>query len=385
MALLKSIPDEGLEEFKKYLISASALSSLFGKSKAAFIHSRLHEFLFCLATKAFNVSRKDLLVDAISRKTGFALKTFSTTSYQKIGEFGAYANRLKKTNPPKKSILNIISLYNKRIEQAKKNLGLKKLYYHCLFRKKGFFIIYDEDLEKLDSSKIKDVYFRRNKTSLMFSHNNLKYSFYFAKNVLQRKFIPPERNIISIPCDKRIEPSCILQKVAECSKVLPEEKANMPFVILPLWSTRNLNNKEVKPGSSINAWNARGRPRDLFEVYIPIPRSLHEPFKGILPPRYKCFYLHLPNGEIVESVRKQEHGKAFGSTTEKYLGIWILSELRKRLPKSYRPFEKPFTYPILKLTGFDSVRLTRFNKNNYFIRLERNGSYERFLMLHGLI
>jgi hypothetical protein len=259
-----------------------------------------------------------------------------------------------------------------------------------LLRRKGVFIIYHEDLEKLDGTIIKHSsyrYFKRRRTSFVFKQNNVEYSFYFAKNVLQRKFPPPEENILSVSCDRRVDPTSILSKVARIRKVLPEEKAHMPFVILPLWSTRNLRNKVVKPGSSINAWNAGGRSRDLFEVYIPIPGSLHEPFKSMLPSRSACFDLHLPNGEVVKAVRKQGKGdgKAFGSTTEKYLGIWILSELRKRLPKAYRPFERPFTYPLLKLTGFDSVKLTRFDKDNYFITLERTGSYERFLKLHRLV
>lgn len=69
------------------------------------------------------------------------------------------------------------------------------------------------------------------------------------------------------------------------------------YVILPLYGIRN-NEKYVFERSGLNQWNARGRKRDMGEIYIPIPVELHRKYPNFFPSRDVIFNLQIPSGEI---------------------------------------------------------------------------------------
>lgn len=80
------------------------------------------------------------------------------------------------------------------------------------------------------------------------------------------------------------------------------EKQKLPFIILPLYSTKNRNkNKIVLQKSGLNQWNAGGRKRNIDEVYIPIPKKIHKFYPNFFPPKDQTFELILPTDDRLKA------------------------------------------------------------------------------------
>ena len=108
----------------------------------------------------------------------------------------------------------------------------------------------------------------------------------------------------------------------------------------------------------MNQWNAGGRKRDPNEVYIPIPKSIHNNYPNFFPPRDEHFSLELPDGNVLSAKVCQDGGKALMSTHNADLGEWLL---RKVLRK---PEGDLVTIDDLDRVGIDSVRIVNTHQTD---------------------
>jgi hypothetical protein len=139
-------------------------------------------------------------------------------------------------------------------------------------------------------------------------------------------------------------------------------------IFLPLYG----RNQTVFEKSGLNQWNAGGRPRDLNEVYIPIPAEIHHSFPRFFPDRDTSFALKLPDGRQMKSKICQDNGKALMSYSNKDLGQWILRDVLGLKDGELLTYEK------LRIIGIDSVRIDKISDNQFEINFSETGSYEEF-------
>ena len=143
----------------------------------------------------------------------------------------------------------------------------------------------------------------------------------------------------------------------------------MDRIILPLYSYLK-NKKYVYKQSGLNQWNAGGRSRDFDEVYIPIPKDVRYDFRGFFPGRERVFLLRTNNGKSMYAKVCQDNGKALMSNPNVILGQWILRDVLN-IPRG-----KVVDYEDLSRSGFDSVVITKYSINDYYIEPASIGSYE---------
>lgn len=151
----------------------------------------------------------------------------------------------------------------------------------------------------------------------------------------------------------------------------------MTFIYLPLYSDRD---NTVHPKSGLNAWNASSKnpnspnpkPRPTDEVYIPIPKWVHEHFPyffgfDALDPTQQSassnsFYLHSPIGKW-DAIVTQENSKGLETNPQSDLGKWILRDILKL------PYGTVLTMDMLNRKEIDSVKITKIDNSNF--RIER--------------
>ena len=155
------------------------------------------------------------------------------------------------------------------------------------------------------------------------------------------------------------------------------------YVVLPLYSTRNKNKKEVAPKSGINQWNAGGRDRKFGEAYVPVPAVIHKKYPKFFPRHDVVFNLTLPNGKTEKAKICQEGGKALMTNPNDVLCDWLYKvidpnasdiELHKRLQNKV-----PFTYQDLERIGKDSVRVSKLDEANFTVEFTPVDSYDLFI------
>ena len=177
------------------------------------------------------------------------------------------------------------------------------------------------------------------------------------------KFIPPEDRIL-LPIEILDDPFALLEQllqdepdsfVTTSHSKLIGEKEN--YIILPLYSERG-GVKQVPPRSGLNQWNAKGRPRNPDEVYIPIPRAIHHAYPGFFPDRDTPFMLLLPTGEVLSAKVCQDNSKALMSNPNQALGKWLLRDML-RLDEG-----QLVTMEVLNKYGVDSVMISRLSTEN---------------------
>jgi len=139
-------------------------------------------------------------------------------------------------------------------------------------------------------------------------------------------------------------------------------------IFIPLYG----RNKTVYERSGLNQWNARGRERDINEVYIPIPSIIHRLFPDFFPKREQPFNLKLPDGRILPSKICQAGGKALMSHSNKALGQWILRDVLQLKEGEI------LTYKKLQEIGIDAVRIDKIGNLEYEINFSEIGSFETF-------
>ena len=369
--LIYQLPKSQITLYEKYIQSIASLSGLFSESKIPFLHYRVAENIFCKSFGAENLSRSDISYDAKLKNTGIGLKTFivsNNTTIEKIAEFNRHSSELKNLNN-EQLIEKVSNLRNERIYFANRVYGIEKAIYHCLARQKNQINIFETNYEPIDINGIKNI--RITKPSIFFEDDKNEYSFNFSKSTLYRKFYIPN-NSFNIKINIIHEPYELILKFFE--KYNFEQQKELENVILPLYSTRNRKNEKVVPAKSgLNQWNASGRQRNLGELYIPIPRKIHQFNSNFFPPRDKIFYITLPDGNKLFAKVCQEGGKALMTNPNKALSEWLLRKVLKL------KLGEILTYQHLKILGIDSVKITKIDKENFKIDFAKIGSYEEFI------
>jgi len=380
MIFLDKQPKEQLKEYKTILNMVGSLSNLFSDSAVPYLYYRVAENAFCRAFNAENLSRSDCSADARKDEQGVGLKTFHENNgrtMQKIAEFNKARNIYKKyLNDRKRLILEIANMRNKRIEATKAVHGINSILYHCVSRKPDEFLVYEQDMDIIDISKIKISKSGGKSGIVYFTDNKNEYSFNVSKSTLFKRFCTPS-DCIKVPVEIISDPFDILSAFFsdnESSGRITEQKQT---IILPLYSLSK--GKVVSKKSGLNQWNAGGRARKEREVYIPIPAWIHQSFEGFFPARDVPFKLRLPNGKTIDAKVCQDNSKALMSNPNTDLGEWLLDDILKIAPG------KLVTYKLLEEIGIDSVEVEKESEDLFAIYFKDIGSYEDFVEQCSLV
>jgi hypothetical protein len=398
-----------------------SMSQLFSDNDAPYIVSRFAERLFVFTTDGTDLARDDMSFDAlIKERVGVGVKTFqrgSTTpgiKSEKVAEYTADATQGRfKSLSQEDLALEAAKLRNLRVrsDAAEYSIDLNGSIYHCLVRVPGGAIVHEEpysliELDKISATDSNGKVVGKFPTSagghVHFTDGTHKYTFNVSKNVLFKAFdtskyfnsdlipIPIEEDILSRIAGEgaisaKPKKTLILAKSVRSRARFEEPEENVPNtskaneIVLPLYSIKS---KEVAPKSGINQWNAAGRPRTFGESYIPIPKWIHETFKGFLPPTNKKFRLKLPNGRIISAKVCQEGGKALMSDPNVDLCEWLYSVIDGDYQTAQRRLARkdPYTYRDLVNIGKDSVRLAKCETGeaDFVLSVLPIGSYANF-------
>ena len=358
----------------KLLSVVSKLSGLFSQSVVPYINYRVIENIFCRSFNAKNLSRSDTAFDANYNSIGVGIKTFicnTNHSNEKIAEFNSLSNVLKKIDD-KDLAIKLGEYRNERINLAKRVYDIKNALYHIVARKEKELLLFETDYNYIDVNNIHFV--KKNKASLQFEDGKNLYYFNYSKNTLFRKFLIP-KNAFKLPIEIIEDPYNLLFELLK-QKDLKSDSNNLikgqDFVVLPLYSTRDIKIKEVAKKSGLNQWNASGRIRDLGEVYIPIPAKIHNDFPKFFPKRDKEFYLQIPTGEKLNAKVCQDNSKALMTNPNNALSNWLLRNVLKLKEGELATIEK------LDLLGFDSVIILKLDNENYKIDIMKTNSFVEF-------
>lgn len=356
------------KEYEHFLKIAGCLSNLFSESNIPYLYYRVAEKVFCRAFEAEDLSRSDVSADAKKDTLGIGLKTFlanNNKTFQKVAEFNN-DRKLYENLSPENLIRKVSELRNARIEFTENAHSLENSIYHCVIRDKGKFLIFEEAMDKVDTSNIRNI--KERKGSITFDDGKHDYSFLVSKSTLTKRFIT-EPIIYEFSVDILEDPLFELSKLLEKTDLYFEEEPKIKQTIyLPLYG----RNQIVFEKSGLNQWNAGGRDRHPNEVYIPIPVDIHRNFPNFFPDRETPFDLKLPNGRKMQSKVCQEGGKALMSYSNRELGQWILRDVLKLKEGEL------LTYERLQILGIDSVRIDKTDSTSFEINFSRIGSYEQF-------
>lgn len=379
---MKSFAEIDIENngnYLKLLSAVSKLSGLFSESAIPFINYRVAENIFCKSFDAGNLSRSDTAFDANYNSIGVGLKTFvsnSNNSNEKVAEFNSLS-RVLADFQGKDLAFKLAEFRNERIDLANRLYNIESSLYHIVARKESELVLFETDYDKIDVANIHAV--KQNSASLQFEDGKNFYSFNYSKSTLFRKFYIPD-NAFKLPIEILDDPYRLLLELFEDKALKPATDKIVRgenFVILPLFSTRNLINKEVGLSSGLNAWNAKPRPtqirRPYGEMYIPVPREIHNQFPHFFPPKEVSFNLQIPTGEIFSAKICQQNSKALMTNPNSALEKWLLRDLLQLEEGELATMER------LNLLGFDSVIIYKDSNDNYRIDKAKLGSYEQFI------
>lgn len=375
-----------LEVYKQYLKNTAAISGLFSESDSPYLVSRNVENMYCLAFDADNLGRADCSADARWGNMGIGLKTFlhgNGRTLQKVAEFNKLSN-LYRDKTPKELVLKIAEMRNDRIEFTKRNYGINEMIYHCVTRLPGKILVFEEPMDLIDIKNIKSI--KQNTNTITFEDGIHEYSFNLTKSTLYKRFILEEAllqldvNILSNPYEalanmmrNTLEEDRILNiDIQEDSDYVPSEQ-----LILPLFSERG-GERNVPERSGLNQWNAKGRPRNPNEIYIPIPRWIHQEFPNFFPSRDISFSLRVPSGETLEAKVCQEGSKALMTNPNKALGEWLLRDVMNLKEHEL------LTYEMLEGLDIDSVIVSKISNDTFSIDFCQVGTYDYFKLNHDI-
>ena len=143
-------PQDQLDRYITLLQKIGALSNLFSDSDVPALYYRAAENIFCRAFQANNHSRSDTSADASKNKLGIGLKTFLNNNgrtFQKVAEFNKDRKEyIQHRDEPEQLVKKVSELKNLRIDFAKSAHELDNLIYHCVARKKGEFLLFEEPI-----------------------------------------------------------------------------------------------------------------------------------------------------------------------------------------------------------------------------------------------
>ena len=364
---------KSLNYYKRMLNIIGSLTGLFSDSNIPYLNYRVTENLFCKSFSAKNLSRSDVSADASIKDVGIGIKTFingNGKTLQKVAEFNRDNINFREL-PPEELIRKVANLRNERITTTMRIYGLKSMIYHCIIRDIGKIQVYECGMDLIDIDKIRNIKAGKNTISFIDSKN--EYSFNISKSTLYKRF-HTTKVIASVNVKIIDDPFEVLEeKFLKVKEVYYKKKVKEnPFVILPLYSI-TAGKKLVYPKSGLNQWNASGRKRDHNEIYIPIPKWIHERFPGFFLPRDKPFNLILPDGNILQAKVCQDGSKALMTKHNADLGKWLLRDVLN-LKK-----DKLLTYEKLQEIGLDSVIVERVDSKTFSIDFRPSGTYEKFI------
>lgn len=355
-------------EYKELLKLVGSLSNMFSQSSTPYLYYRVAEKVFCQSFGSDDLSRSDVAIDTKFKKSGIGLKTFlkkNDKTLQKIAEFNKDKFFYENLSTEQK-IRKIAELRNERIIFSKNLYSLNDFIYHCVLRDEGKFYIFEEKMNLIDLENIKNI--KSNSSSIKFDDGICEYSFNLSKSTLLKRF--NTFNILdSFDVDIIDNPLEALKELLDYNKLNLNNKKIISTIYLPLYGKEHM----VYEKSGLNQWNAKGRKRDINEVYIPIPIKIHKINSTFFPKRDESFNLILPDGKVLKSKVCQENSKALMSYSNKELGKWILRDVL-----SLKEGEL-LTYAKLQVLGIDSVRIDKLTNGNYEINFAKNGSYEEFI------
>lgn len=409
--LLESFSQVNIEKYGSLVSYVSKLSALFSDSANAAVDSRFVEKLFCRLTQSKDVARKDVSFDAVfGIDAGVGIKTFvaginTLTKTEKVAEFAkdATAGVFQGLSNEERAH-KVTQLRNKRIlsDTAEMGLSLTESFYHCLVRRPEVAFVHEESYSLIDPASIIPTNRLGNPVKaftssgvghVYFTDGLNQYTYNVSKNVLMKKFdLNSGYNSASMPTpiDFDIWATLLGPEVSQepfMDRSEPEV-TDEDFVILPLYSTKSLENKQVAERSGINQWNAGGRTRKFGEAYIPVPSIVHKLSPGFFPERDVTFTLVLPNGQQVVAKLCQDGSKALMSSPNDVLCEWLFASIDGSLAIAEKRLtdHSPYSYEDLRLIGKDSVRVTRTPEGptEYQLELAPIGSFEEFLDANSL-
>ncbi len=361
------------EQYFYALQVLASLSGLFSDAYVPYLDYRLAENVFCKFFNATNEARSCTAYDARLQDLGVGIKTFilkNNQSAEKIAEF----NRLK----PELDTLSDMELAkrlgefrNDRISIADNMYGTSRRIYHIIGRLDNKLRIFNVEYEKVNVGGIRLL--RDDGKHFSFTDGAHEYFFNRSKSVLLRRFNVPQEGVVDIPV-KILADSLtkILNffsaehgsrlkavRLSESFFLTPETSMlrGFDYVILPLYSNRG-GVRYVPQKSGLNQWNAAGRLRDENEVYIPIPKKIHQKYPRFFPSRDEHFILKLPDGKNLSAKVCQDNAKALMSTHNADLGQWILRKVLHKAPGNL------ITIDDLNRYGIDSVRIRNEHKTD---------------------
>ncbi len=357
--------------YERMLKLMGSLSHLYSNNKSPYLVSRITENLFCRCLNAENLSRSDITADAKKEHIGIGIKTWTGSNLQKIAEFNSDKPSYEHL-ADKEMVLRVAELRNERIDFTKRTQNLDEMIYHCTIRTPGKIKIIECPLESITIENIHDI--NRKKNVITFTDDLNRYSFNTSKSTLYKDFAGIEAKSI-LPVEIIEDPFLLLEQKLlggdSLSAVIHNEETENK-VYLPLYS-KNKDGKFVAERSGLNARFAGGRPRDPYEVYIPISQKFNERYRDFFPPSDQPFDLELPDGRTLSAKICQENDKALMTNPNKALGHWLIDDVLKISPTI------PITYEMLEKYGIDAVEITKNSEDKYSINFAKIGSYEQFM------
>lgn len=360
------------ESYLDLLKIMSALSGLFSDNDVPYLYYRNAENIFCYTLNATNLSRDDSAFDALINLSGInigvGLKTFiceKNSSIEKVAEFNQLSNEFRQLQG-EQLMFAIAHARNNRIEFAKGFYGVHNAIYHIVSRRKNELRLFEENYDPicLDNLKLS----KQNNKSLAFTDGVHEYSYNFSKSTLFKRFYIPN-NYRSLSIDIIKNPYELLLDLKNINSQA-KKHTQYPFVVLPLYSTRN---NQVSPKSGLNQWNANGRKRSFDEIYVPIPKKIHQQYPKFFPPRDTPFNLHTPSNQVLIAKVCQDGGKALMTNPNSALADWLLRKSLKIKEGELLSMEH------LKLMNIDSVIITKINEDEFKIDKAPFGSYQTFI------
>jgi len=387
---------EQIESYTRMLRNTGSLSRLFSESDSPYLVSRSVENIYCEAFEAENLSRSDCSADAKYKNDGIGLKTFlhgNGRTLQKVAEFNKLSN-LYRDKTARELVYTVAKLRNERIEFTKRTHDIDTMIYHCVTRSPSKVSVFEEPMDLIDIRNIKSI--KQATNTITFEDGKHEYSFNLTKSTLYKRFIL-EEPMLEIDVAILEHPYLALEnlqkdisvvastpdsqlKVAEqlaFYTISEQSHSEEEYVILPLFSDRG-SERNVPERSGLNQWNAKGRPRDPNEIYIPIPKWIHNVFPDFFPARDTSFNLQVPSGKLLNAKVCQDGSKALMTNPNKALGEWLLRNVLNLEEGEL------LTYEMLEGLDIDSVIVTKQSDNDFKINFCEIGTYDNFKLENDL-
>lgn len=358
----------GWRENTKYfnaLKLMAQLSKLFSENKIPYLDYRLAENLFCKYFEAQNDARSCTAYDARLAHVGIGIKTFILNvkgehSTEKIAE----SDKLKSTLAGLSGIdlaRQLGEYRNERMDFANNQYDVTETQYHIVGRMDGALRLFNSPYEYVNLGTLHVE--KDDEKTCKFNDETNEYTFNKSKSVLQKKFFVP-KDYIDIPVDTLDDPLALLEEFfsSKKSEVVSAKKLQrgVDYVILPLYSFSKAKGNYVPEKSGLNQFNAGGRKRNELEVYIPVPKAIHNNYPNFFPKRDTPFSLLLPDGNALSAKICQDGGKALMSNPNKDLGEWLLRKVLKK-----KAWDIVTMYDLDRL-GFDSVCVENLHQTDKF-------------------